>query len=104
MKITVKAKPWARKQKIEKIDERWTTQLNCLTGKLLNNKVELSDREVNLTDKIKIDRDLNGCINIYKRYEENHLALMTEPLAIANVVGRYNLLNEPSRIGKPTVL
>ena len=97
-------KVFSNHNEIEKIDERWTTQTNCLTGKLLSNKVELSDREVNLTDKIKIDRDLNGCINIYKRYEENHLALMTEPLAIANVVGKFNLFNEPSLIGKPTVL
>lgn len=97
-------KVFSKGNEVEKIDERWTTQTNCLTGKLLKEKVTLSDREVFLTEKIKIDRDLNGCINIYKRYEENHLALMTEPLAIANVIEKFNLFNEPSLLGKPTVL
>jgi transposase len=89
---------------LEKLDERWTTQTNCLTGKLFKEKVELNIREVELTDKIKIDRDLNACINIYKRYEQNHIALMTEPLGVANVVAKFNLFNEPSLLGKPTVL
>lgn len=95
------------RNELEKLDERWTTQTNCLTGKLFKEKVELGDREVFLTDKIKIDRDLNACINIYKRYEQNHLALMTEPLDISDVVAKFNLLNEPSHklvCGKLTVL
>lgn len=89
---------------IEKLDERWTTQTNCLTGKLFKDKIDLSVREVKLADEVTIDRDLNACINIYKRYENNHIALMTEPLALANVIERFNLLNEPSHFGKPIVL
>lgn len=36
--------------------------------------------------------DLNAAINILKRYEQNHIALLTAPLGTSNVVNRYNLL------------
>lgn len=78
---------------VETISERWTTQTNCLTGKLFENKVELLDRVVKLDESILIDRDLNAAINIMRRYEQNHLALLTAPLDIPNVVRRYNLLS-----------
>ena len=81
---------------VETINEQWTTQQNCLTGKLFENKVELSDRTVRLSDSIEIDRDLNAAINILKRYEQNHLALLTAPLDVSSVVNRYNLLTKPS--------
>ena len=77
---------------LETINEKWTTQQNCLTGKLFKDKVELSDRVVQLSDSIVIDRDLNAAINILKRYEQNHLALLTVPLDVSSVVNRYNLL------------
>lgn len=77
---------------LETINEQWTTQQNCLTGKLFKDKVGLSDRVVKLSDSIEIDRDLNASINILKRYEQNHLALLTVPLDVSNVVNRYNLL------------
>ena len=77
---------------LETINEKWTTQQNCLTGKLFKDKVELSDRVVQLSDSIVIDRDLNAAINILKRYEQNHLALLTVPLDVSNVVNKYNLL------------
>ena len=77
---------------LETINEKWTTQQNCLTGKLFKNKVELSDRVVQLSNSIVIDRDLNAAINILKRYEQNHIALLTVPLDVSNVVNRYNLL------------
>lgn len=77
---------------LETINEKWTTQQNCLTGKLFKNKVELSDRVVHLSDSIVIDRDLNAAINILKRYEQNHLALLTAPLDVSSVVNKYNLL------------
>lgn len=77
---------------LETINEKWTTQQNCLTGKLFKDKVELSDRVVQLSDSIVIDRDLNAAINILKRYEQNHLALLTVPLNVSNVVNKYNLL------------
>ena len=77
---------------LETINEKWTTQQNCLTGKLFKNKVELSDRVIHLSDSIVIDRDLNAAINILKRYEQNHLALLTAPLDVSSVVNRYNLL------------
>ena len=77
---------------LETINEKWTTQQNCLTGKLFKDKVELSDRVVQLSESIVIDRDLNAAINILKRYEQNHLALLTVPLDVSSVVNRYNLL------------
>lgn len=77
---------------LETINEKWTTQQNCLTGKLFKNKVELSDRVVHLSDSIVIDRDLNAAINILKRYEQNHIALLTVPLDVSSVVNTYNLL------------
>ena len=77
---------------LETINEKWTTQQNCLTGKLFKEKVLLSDRTVRLSDSIEIDRDLNAAINILKRYEQNRIALLTVPLDVSNVVNRYNLL------------
>lgn len=81
----------ARHNEVMKLSERWTTQTNCLTGKLFKEKVELDDRQVWLTDTICIDRDLNAAINILKRYEQCHLALMATPLDVSNVVARHNL-------------
>ena len=81
----------ARRNEVMKLSERWTTQTNCLTGKLFKEKVELDDRRVWLTDTICIDRDLNAAINILKRYEQCHLALMATPLDVSNVVARHNL-------------
>lgn len=78
---------------LETINEKWTTQQNCLTGKLFRERVELSDRTVMLSDSIEIDRDLNAAINILKRYEQNHLALLTAPLDVSSVVNKYNLLS-----------
>ena len=81
----------AKHNDVMKLSERWTTQTNCLTGKLFKEKVELDDRQVWLTDTICIDRDLNAAINILKRYEQCHLALMATPLDVSNVVARHNL-------------
>lgn len=82
----------ARNTEVETIGEQWTTQQNCLTGKLFKEKIELSDRTVRLNDSIEIDRDLNAAINILKRYEQNHIALLTVPLDVSGVVNKYNLL------------
>jgi len=82
-----------------KINERNTTQLNSLTGKIFKNKVELKDRIVKLSDKVEIDRDLNSAINILKRYYDNHLASMTEPLDYTNVIMNFNVCNNHSSIG-----
>jgi transposase len=45
----------AGKTNIVEIDERHTTQQNCLTGKKFAEKVELKDREVKLADNIILD-------------------------------------------------
>ena len=82
----------ARNTEVESIGEQWTTQQTCLTGKLFKEKIELSDRTVRLSDSIEIDRDLNAAINILKRYEKNHLVLLTAPLDVSSVVNKYNLL------------
>jgi putative transposase len=87
-----------------KINERHTTQLNSLTGKMFKEKVELKDRIVKLNDNVEIDRDLNSAINIMKRYYDNHLASMTEPLDYSNVIMNFNVCNNQSPIGKPIVL
>jgi putative transposase len=77
-----------------KIDEKYTTQLNSLTGKMFKEKVELKDRIVKLSDNVEIDRDLNSAINIMKRYYDNHLASMTEPLDYSNVIMNFNVCNK----------
>lgn len=87
-----------------KINERHTTQLNSLTGKMFKEKIELKDRIVKLSDNVKIDRDLNSAINIMKRYYDNHLASMTEPLDYSNVIMDFNVCNNQSLIRKPIVL
>jgi IS605 OrfB family transposase len=87
-----------------KIDEKYTTQLNSLTGKMFKEKVELKDRIVKLSDNVIIDRDLNSAINIMKRYYDNHLASMTEPLDYSNVIMNFNVCNNQSPMGKPIVL
>jgi IS605 OrfB family transposase len=87
-----------------KIDEKYTTQLNSLTGKMFKEKVELKDRIVKLNDNVEIDRDLNSAINIMKRYYDNHLASMTEPLDYSSVIMNFNVCNNQSHIGKPIVL
>lgn len=82
----------AKNTEVITIGEQWTTQQNCLTGRVFKDKIKLSDRTVRLSDSIVIDRDLNAAINILKRYEQNHLALLTAPLDVSSVVNRYNLL------------
>lgn len=77
-----------------KIDEKWTTQLNCLTGKLFKDKIKLSDRTVKLNDHITIDRDLNSAINILKRWSDNHFASMNKPLNLLSVINKYNIIDE----------
>ncbi len=79
---------------LTKIDEKWTTQINCLTGKLFKNKIELKDRRVQLSDTIIIDRDLNSAINILNRWFGNHFASMNEPLDLSKVLIKYNLYKE----------
>jgi len=79
---------------LTKIDEKWTSQLNCLTGKLFDKKIELNNRKVKLSNEITIDRDLNSAINIMKRWFENHFASMNEPLDLTNVLEKYNLSKE----------
>lgn len=78
-------------QSVEKIDESNTTQLNCLTGKLFDNKIQLKDREVQLSHTIIIDRDLNSAINILNRWQSKQLAFVIEPLDLSNVLTKYNL-------------
>ena len=87
-----------------KIDEKYTTQLNSLTGRMFKERVELKDRILKLNDNVVIDRDLNSAINIMKRYYDNHLASMTEPLDYSSVIMNNNVCNNQPPIGKPIVL
>ncbi len=84
----------AKNINLTKIDEQWTTQLNCLTGTIFKNKIELKDRKVQLSDTVIIDRDLNSAINIMKRWFDNHIASMNEPLDFSSVIKKYNFFNE----------
>ena len=84
----------AKNINLTKIDEKWTTQLNCLTGTQFKKKIELKDRKVQLSDTIIIDRDLNSAINIMNRWFRNHIASMNEPLDTLSVVKRFNLFDE----------
>lgn len=86
------------KTNVVQIDERHTTQLNCLTNKKFSDKIELSDRLVQLSDKIIIDRDLNSAINILKRWESYHIAALTPPLDISNVLKENNLFERTQRL------
>ena len=79
---------------LTKIDEKWTTQLNCLTGTQFKTKINLGDRQVQLSDTIIIDRDLNSAINIMKRWFGNHIASMNEPLDFSRVLVENNLYKE----------
>lgn len=88
----------AGKINVVEIDERHTTQLNCLTGKKFPKKIELKDRTVQLTDTIIIDRDLNSAINILKRWESFHLAALTPPLSLDNVLKKNNLFERTPRL------
>jgi putative transposase len=90
----LKYKCQSKNTNLTKIDEKWTTQLNCLTGKLFKEKIKLGDRKVQLSDTIIIDRDLNSAINILHRWFENHIASMNEPLDLLRVVKKYNLFDE----------
>ena len=99
----LKEKSFRYNTNITEINEHHTTQLNCLTGRHFNKKIELSDRTVMLNDKIEIDRDLNSAINILDRHFNNHLALMTEPLNKINVIHEINLMNK-SLNKKPNLL
>ena len=94
----------ARHNEVMTLSERWTTQTNCLTGKIFKEKVGLSDRKVWLNETVCIDRDLNAAINIMRRYEQCHIALMTTPLDVSNVVARHNLAtNLQNSKGNPSL-
>lgn len=84
----------AKNINLTKIDEKWTTQINCLTGKLFKDKINLGDRQVQLSDTIIIDRDLNSAINILKRWFNSQIASMNEPLDLSKVLIKYNLYEE----------
>ena len=76
------------------MSQQYCNQLNCLTGKVFKDKIELKDRQVQLSDTITIDRDLNSAINILKRWFDSHIASMNEPLNILGVLDRYNIYKE----------
>lgn len=48
-------------------EESYTSKINCLTNKLFDFKLTLDIREVEIDNDLKIDRDLNGSINIAKK-------------------------------------
>ena len=92
---------------VVKVDESYTTQINCLTGKLFGEKVKLKDRIVELNDDVVIDRDLNSAINIYNRFMNNHLVALTPPLPLEDVLVRNNkktYKDSPKQLREPSAL
>ncbi len=87
----------AKNVNVVRVNEWNTTQINCLTGKMFDQKVELGDREIMLSEGLLIDRDLNSAINIYRRWHENHIAAVAPPVEsfLSSVLERNNLLKEP---------
>lgn len=87
----------AKNVNVVRVNEWNTTQINCLTGKLFDQKVELGNREVMLSEGLLIDRDLNSAINIYRRWHENHIAAVAPPVEsfLSSVLERNNLFKEP---------
>ena len=51
----------------DKVNEAYTSQRNSYTNNIEYKNLKLSDREVYLTNTVKIDRDLNSAINIAKK-------------------------------------
>jgi IS605 OrfB family transposase len=88
-------KSQAKQQSVIKINETHTTQLNCLTNKLFANKVDLTQREVEVAPGLVIDRDLNSALNILKRYQDNHLASVNEPLVVTTNVLQSLICRKP---------
>lgn len=72
----------AKNINVTKINEAYTTQTNCLTGKKFPTHIDLSQRSLQLNNDIVIDRDLNSAINIMKRFNGYHLASVNKPLEI----------------------
>ena len=93
----------ARHNEVITLSERWTTQTNSLTGKLFKKNVELNDRVVWLNEAICIDRDLNAAMNIMRRYEQYHIALVTTPLDVFSVATKYNVANLQTKNGNPSL-
>jgi putative transposase len=75
-----------------KVDERHTTQLNCLTGKMFKEHIPLEQREVEISPDLWIDRDLNSAINILKRYESQSIALVNAPLNVVRCIDRHGYM------------
>lgn len=92
-----------RHNEVITLSERWTTQTNSLTGKLFKKNVELNDRVVWLNDTICIDRDLNAAMNIMRRYEQYHIALVTTPLDVFSVATKHNVANLQTKNGNPSL-
>jgi len=94
----LKYKAEMKNKHVVKTDERQTTQLNSLTDKLFKEKVELKDREVNLSTSIRIDRDLNSALNIYRRWHQNHIAAVAPPLEsfLSGVLDKNNIFIKKS--------
>lgn len=52
-------------------NEAYTSKTNCYTGEIMQN-MTLSTREIELTEGLTIDRDVNGAINIAAKYFRQH--------------------------------
>ena len=68
-----------------KVNESYTSQINCLTNVKEFNS-DLSIRKVKLNNKIEIDRDLNSAINIAKKYKGKWL---TQSDILLNILKGY---------------
>ena len=75
-------------------NEAYTSKTNCLTGEIMQN-MNLSMREIELTEGLIIDRDVNGAINIATKYYSQNTGVWYPQLswlkALKNAQIKFNL-------------
>lgn len=60
-------------------NEAYTSKTNCYTGEIMEN-MNLGVREIELTENLTIDRDVNGAINIATKYFRQHTGVWSTQL------------------------
>ena len=80
------------------INEAYTSQENCLTG-VRNLSSDLKHRTVQVSDKLKIDRDLNSAINISKRIKPVWFRQFDEE-ALKNINASYQEMYFDLKLGR----
>ena len=104
----VKVKAARKHIVVYEVDERYTSQTNCITMEKFPERVELGDRKLQISDEIVIERDLCSCIVMYRKISEGYiyrrgtwvkpssqtLVVLAPPLNIIRVLEENNLFKE----------